>query len=304
VAGLAVAPTLAAALERLEDPGARPLAGGVGIMLARARGIDGGGDFVGVGHLPELLGWRAQDDGAIEIGAAVTLEALAEAMDDDRIPALLRSAAAAAANPGIRAVATIGGNVVDTGAGSDLVAALIALGAEVRIVRREAARTTALADLWTVAHDGSDDGPGRPPAVIALRPGDLIEALIIPSPAPVGWGWERLTLHGAMDRSAASLAVAILRGGGARVALTAAVTRPIRLGAVEGVLEAATGASSSAAGVDIRSQVRQAARDDLASAPVLADDRAPAAYRREVVPVLAERAALAALARARGPADA
>lgn len=302
--GLALVPTLAAALERLEDPGARPMAGGVGIMLARARGVDGGGDFVGVGHLPELLGWRAQADGSIAIGAAVTLESLAEAEDQDRVPALLRAAARDAANPGIRAVATIGGNVVDTGAASDLVAALIALGTDVRIVRRSDARVMAVADLWTVAHDGSDDGPGRPPEGIALRPGDLIESLIIPSPAPIGWGWERLTLHGAMDRSAASLAVAILPGGGVRVALTAAVTRPIRLGAVEGILEAATGDSSNAAGADMRSHVRQAARDDLAGAPALTDDRAPAAYRREVVPVLAERAVMAALARARGPADA
>jgi carbon-monoxide dehydrogenase medium subunit len=304
VAGLAVATTLAAALERLEDPGARPMAGGVGVMLARARGVDAGGEFVGVGHLPELLGWRTQADGSLAIGAAVTLESLAEAEDQDRVPALLRAAAGAAANPGIRAVATIGGNVVDTGAASDLVAALIALGADVRIVRRGDARVTALADLRTAAADGSDDGPGRPLAASKLRPGDLIESLMIPSPAPIGWGWERLTLHGAMDRSAASLAVAIRSDGAALVALTAAVTRPIRLRAVEGVIEATIAASASAAGSDVGTQVREAARDDLAGAPLLADDRAPAAYRREVVPVLAERAVTAALARARGTADA
>jgi CO/xanthine dehydrogenase FAD-binding subunit len=54
----------------------------------------------------------------------------------------------------------------------------------------------------------------------------------------------------------------------------------------------------------LSNRIRLAARADLADAPILADDRAPAAYRREVVPVLAERAVMAALARVRAVADA
>lgn len=299
VAGFAIATTLAAALERLDEPGVRPMAGGVGIMLARARGVDAGEDFIGVGHLPELQLAAARDDGSLEIGAGLTLEWLAEAVDPARVPPLLQAAAASAANPGIRAVATIGGNIVDTWSASDLVAALIALGASVRIIRRDDAREVALLDLWGA--DDSED-PGLPPAVPALRPGALIRSLSIPAPLPIGWGWERLTLHGAMDRSVASVAVAVFAGGRTRVALTAAVTRPIRLGAVERATDATPAAGADDAALGTR--VRRAARDDLAAAPVVADDRAPAAYRRQVVPILAERAVAAALARARGTADA
>lgn len=298
MAGFAIATTLAAALERLDEPGVRPMAGGVGIMLARMRGVDVGDDFVGVGHLPELQLAASRDDGSLEIGAGLTLEWLAESVDPARVPPLLQAAASSAANPGIRAVATIGGNIVDTGAASDLVAALIALGAAVRIARRDDRREVALLDLW--GPDDSED-PGLPGGLPALRPGDLIRSLSIPAPWPVGWGWERLTLHGAMDRSTASVAVAIFAGGRTRVALSAAVSRPIRLGAVERVADTAAGGADDAG---LGTRVRGAARDDLADAPIVADDRAPVAYRRQVVPVLAERAVAAALARARGTTDA
>lgn len=303
MAGLVVATTLAAALDRLTEPGARALAGGVGIMLARARGVDPGGDLVAIGLLPDLLRSRTDAEGTIELGAAITLESLAEPHDEDTVPALLRAAAGAAANPGIRSVATVGGNVVDTGAASDLVAALIALGAQVRIVRRGDSRVAALADLWASEGAAADDDPSRLLISVALRPGELIQSLTIPPPAPIGWGWERLTLHGAMDRSAASLAVTILPDGRARVALTAAVTLPIRLAEVERLVQA-TAAMGAPPGPELVARIRDAAREDLAAAPVLTDDRAPAAYRRQVVPVLAERAVVAALDRARVTANA
>lgn len=296
-----MAPTLADALDRLTVPGARAVSGGIAIMLARARGVDPGGDLVGIGLLPDLLRFESDPDGTIELGAALPLESLAGPDGEDSIPPILRAAAIATANPGIRSVATLGGNIADTGAASDLVAALIALGARIRIVRRDDSRVIPLADLWP-AGDRTDAGePGRPLAASALRTSELIQSVIVPAPAPIGWGWERLTLHGAMDRSGASLAVTIDSDGEARVALTAAVTRPIRLTAVELVVGtmAALGALPADPGPDLAARLRQAAREDLSTAPIVADDRAPAAYRRQVVPVLAERAVLAALDRAR-----
>lgn len=106
-------------------------------MLARARGVDPGGNLVGIGLLPDLLRFESGPDGTIELGAALTLEWLAGPDGGDQVPPLLRAAAIATANPGIRSVATLGGNIADAGAASDLVAALIALGARVRIVRHD-----------------------------------------------------------------------------------------------------------------------------------------------------------------------
>lgn len=95
-------------------------------MLARARGVDPGGNLVGIGLLPDLLRFESGPDGTIELGAALTLEWLAGPDGGGTVPPLLRAAAIATANPGIRSVATLGGNIADAGAASDLVAALIA----------------------------------------------------------------------------------------------------------------------------------------------------------------------------------
>ncbi len=243
-----IAPTLDLALDRLAtDTGARPIAGGVGVLLARALGTHVPDRWVGIGALPELS-WRR--DGAI--GAATTLEALAG------YGSLLAAVAAGIANPGVRVVGTIGGNVVAGGAASELAVALVALAASARLVGPGGERSVAAEDL-------------------VLQPGELVRSFEMPTGA-LAWGWQRLTLHGAMDRSSASVAVTIGEHG-VRVVVGCAAPLLLRLPATE------------AASVDgpLR-HVREAAAADLDGVALLDDDRATAAYRRRVIPVLVERA--------------
>jgi carbon-monoxide dehydrogenase medium subunit len=265
---LELASTLDGALDALSaDPALRPIAAGVGVMLARALGHPVGTRWLGVARLPELRERSGPGDGIARIGAAVTLEQLA----GGGTPAgLLAAAARSSANSGIRAVATLGGNVVAGSAWSDPVAALVALGAEVEIVATGGGRRIPVEDL----------------VASGLRPGELVRCFLVP--AARAWGWQRLTIRGAMDSSVASVAVAVGERPGAAVTFVA--DRVVRLPTVEGLLAADTGARPG----DVR--VREATSEDLATVTIRGTDRASERYLRRVLPVLVARAVAEALA--------
>jgi CO/xanthine dehydrogenase FAD-binding subunit len=91
-----------------------------------------------------------------------------------------------------------------------------------------------------------------------------------------------------MDSSVGS--VAVVAGPRARVAVTFAGDRVIRMPGVEQMLGSAERPG--------RSDVYEAAATDLAGIPLRTDDRASDRYRRRVIPVLVERAVRDAFDRA------
>lgn len=124
--------TVEAAVQRLAA-GARPLAGATWAMRAALRGEAPTHDWVSLRRLRALA---AIDVGpqALVAGAAVTHRELAGATAG--LPGLqaLAQAARGAANPAIRAAATLGGNLCTPGfPAADLAPALIALDAAVEI---------------------------------------------------------------------------------------------------------------------------------------------------------------------------
>jgi CO/xanthine dehydrogenase FAD-binding subunit len=274
---LRVATTLDEALMALRtDPGLWPMAGGVGVMLAAALGAPPAADrWLSIGGLAELRGVGSGRDGSTVVGAATTLADLADAAHI--APGLLSAAARSTANAGIRAVATIGGNVIAGGAASDPVAALVALDAAAELVSIGRTRRVAVLEL---IRDG-------------VAPGELVRAFHIPADgptsdgSPIGWGWQRLPYRGAMDSSIAS--VAVVAGRRPRVAVTFAAGTVLRLRSVEGLL-AEGGSGGRRSGT-----VRDAASGDLGSVRLHRDHRASEAYRRRVVPVLVARAVAQAL---------
>ncbi|MBR0751942.1 FAD binding domain-containing protein [Bradyrhizobium jicamae] len=133
-----VAPSLATALDALNDYGAdgAPFAGGTWIMRAPIRHQQLKARYVAIGTIPELSAIRIDAD-AIEIGAAVTHAALASALADLPELAVLTSAAGSSANPAIRAMATIGGNLSASDfSAADCVPALLCLDAQVEIASK------------------------------------------------------------------------------------------------------------------------------------------------------------------------
>jgi len=134
-----VAPSLAVALDTLNDygPDGAAFAGGTWIMRAPIRHQPLKTHYVAIGKIPELTVIRIGTD-AIEIGAAVTHAALTAALTDLPEFAVLAAAAGRSANPAIRAMATIGGNLSASDfSAADCVPALLCLDTQVEVSSRD-----------------------------------------------------------------------------------------------------------------------------------------------------------------------
>ncbi|HEY3523870.1 MAG TPA: FAD binding domain-containing protein [Candidatus Limnocylindrales bacterium] len=258
------------------EPAARPVAGGVGLLLRAAFGESLPDHVVAVGRLPELRSIEPERDG-VRIGAAVTLAELARSQIVRVRAPLLAAAAEAAANPGVRTTATLGGNLLDRPGASDLVATALALDAEVVSADERAEATHTLRSLLETRAANAD----HPPRL-------LLVAIVVPRADR--WGFERLTTRGAGDRPAATVAMSF-SGSGERSTVAAWATwiadRPVPLvKAGRAVLDGAPDAA-----------LRAAVDEDLDGLAMADDLRATAAYRRRVLPVLVRRAFEAARAR-------
>jgi CO/xanthine dehydrogenase Mo-binding subunit/CO/xanthine dehydrogenase FAD-binding subunit len=97
--------TVEAAVDALKGGGA-PLAGGTDLLPSRQQGLVRAGHFASLIEIAEMQGVRQEADGSVAIGAATTLAALAKAL-----PMLLPTIATIASAQ-IRAMATVGGNLL------------------------------------------------------------------------------------------------------------------------------------------------------------------------------------------------
>ncbi|MCE9634942.1 MAG: FAD binding domain-containing protein [Planctomycetes bacterium] len=111
-------PTTAADVLKLLSPTARPKAGGNDLLDLAKRGVSTPATLVDLSRIsvqeggPRFDGVTVAEGGQLEIGARVTLAQIAASADVLRIFPALADAAAAAATPQIRNVATLGGNLL------------------------------------------------------------------------------------------------------------------------------------------------------------------------------------------------
>jgi CO/xanthine dehydrogenase FAD-binding subunit len=275
VAELVVPTTLDVALRLLAAPSARPIAGGVAVLLHAQLGEALATRYVAVAQLPELRGITGSErteEPMVVIGAATTVAEIAASRLLRGAAPLLVEAAAATANPGIRTTATIGGNIIDGFGGSDLVAALLALDADAMWAVGRQQWTAPLAAGIPGAHAPSAAGP----LLLAVRV----------ATAARGWDLVRVQTRGSGDRPAITVAAARREGPDGGHALAAWATmiasQPVALVATATAFHA--GVSDLRAAVDV----------DLADVEVTGDLRASAWYRRRVLAVAAGRALAAA----------
>lgn len=279
--------SLVEAIQLLHDePAAQPLAGGVAI-LQRAR-LEGslGRAYVHLGRIPELQGIYLQD-GSLVIGAMTSLATVASWPAVAEFAPLLRCAAEQAASPGVRAQATLGGNLVAGAAASDPAAALLALGAAITLANERGNRSLRLSAALA-----------RGPAWLAQD--SVLVSVSVPAVGASGWAFERVTVRGAADSSTATIAVQLAvtegRVAAARAWATAVDERPLRLATFESVLVGQR--VDVVARADADGESRRAAERDAAGAALLDDARASAWYRAAVIVELALRAAATAARRA------
>ncbi|MBI4012862.1 MAG: FAD binding domain-containing protein [Candidatus Rokubacteria bacterium] len=272
-----------------EDPaGLTIFAGGTDLMV-RARERVAAGPVLDVAGVAELrrVGLEGEE---LVVGACVTYaDCLTSALIARACPLLVR-VAERFASPQIRNVATLGGNVANASPAGDGVAALWALDARVEALTPGGPVTRPIAEVVL--------GPGR----LGLPAGGVLTAFRVPAAVPgEGAAFYKLVNRAwpehPMAISVASVAARLgLDGEGrvalARVALGAVAPTPVRALAAEAALLGRPPAPEV---------VAEASRLAAEAARPIADVRASAAYRRDVLPALVRTAIDAALAAAREP---
>jgi carbon-monoxide dehydrogenase medium subunit len=273
---LYVARSLADALAALAERGraASVLAGATWIMRAPLRHEPQDLSYVAISRIDEL---RRIDvfDHEISIGACVTHAELANALASLPECSALAQAAGSSANPAVRHVATIGGNLCTSGfAAADLVPALICLGAELEIARPEGGERLTVERFLTIRE--------------AIAPGCVVRRVIVPRTMRCS-AHIRLPLRKAGDYPVAIVSLAATLGPTGIVE-----SARLAVGSVEPVARRWTQLEAGLVGraLDPRHAAEQAERlcADFSGREGI---EAPGWYRVKVLPSLVRRAVVA-----------
>lgn len=131
-----------------ENPGdGRIIAGGTWLMRAGIRGERLPAKLVSLERIENSAAVARRDNGW-RLGPMVTHDAVARRLEPTAALTALVQAASRSANPGVRRLATVGGNLATTDfAAADIVPALIALDASVMVVDKRGTRTLRVEDF-------------------------------------------------------------------------------------------------------------------------------------------------------------
>lgn len=248
--------------------GAAVLAGGTWMMRDPRRGLALPERVVALSGIAELQSVDVFDD-RVSFGASVTHSALAGALAGVAGLEGLAAAAIGAANPAIRRVATVGGNLCATDfAAADLVPALLALDAQVELALPDGPRMLALSDFLMER--------------AALLKTALLTRVIVRRDV-VASAHVRLPLRKAGDYPVAIVSIARATDGGTRIAV----------GSVEPVARRWTALEAALAGQAFTPEEAQALAEKTNDFIGRDGIEAEGWYRREVLPALVRRAFVA-----------
>lgn len=275
------------ALETLAEHGAGAsiVAGGTDLVV-RARGTKTPlpDALVAVHRLSELDGIQ-EDAGAVSIGALVSYQQMEDSeLLRDRYTALV-DAARLVGSPATRHVGTLGGNLCNASPAMETGSPLLVFDARVELRSSADSRRLGIADFL--------EGPGQSSA----KPEELLTEVVIPAiPDNAGSAYLRLEYRQAMEIAIVGAAALVMIDGDgtcteARIALTAVAPTCVRAPEAEAVL------AGNAPMDELLAEAGAAAAKVVAP---IDDVRASADYRREMVPVIVERALGLAIERARG----
>ncbi|MGY3603069.1 MULTISPECIES: FAD binding domain-containing protein [unclassified Bradyrhizobium] len=274
--------TLADAVKLLADLGddARPLAGGHSLVPMMKLRLATPTHLVDLHGVADLKGMRRDGD-TIVIGAMTTQhELLASAAIRQSLP-ILQEAAALIADPQVRYLGTIGGNVANGDPGNDMPALMIVLGANFRLSGPGGEREVAASEFYQGAY------------FTALEPGEILTSISIPVP-PAGHGYAYEKLKRKVGDYATAAAAVVLTMAGGKVATCA-----IGLTNLHETPLLATDAANAAIGSNLdAATLKQAASAAEAIMAPAADARGPVEYRKHVGGIMVMRALQRAAGRA------
>ena len=239
-------------------------------------------------HLVDLqdvseLKYIAEDGGDLVIGAMTTqTEVIASDLLAQKCP-ILAEAALQIADPQIRNLGTLGGNVANGDPGNDMPAIMQALDARYDLAGPNGTRQVSAREFYEGAY------------FTALVDGEILTAIRFATPT-AGHGWSYAKQKRKIGDYATAAAAVILTLSGdnctsASVALTNLAATPLHAAAAA---EALVGSTLDTASVD------KAAAEAMAIADPASDGRGPADFRTRVAGVMVRRAVEAARERAAG----
>jgi carbon-monoxide dehydrogenase medium subunit len=259
---------------------ARPLAGGhslIPMMKLRMAAPEHLIDLSGVADLKGIC----EDGDGIVIGATTTQhELIASDLLAAKLP-IIAETSLVIADPQIRYLGTLGGNVANGDPGNDMPALMQCLNATYRIAGPSGDREIAARDFYEAAY------------FTALAPEELVTAVRIPTPpAGHGYAYEKLKRK-VGDYATAAAAVMLTRSGGTvsscSVALTNVGDTPLYAAEASEILTGST--------LDDDTVNRAVAAAEAITMPA-SDGRGPAEYRTKMAGVMVRRALARAAERA------
>jgi aerobic carbon-monoxide dehydrogenase medium subunit len=259
---------------------ARPLAGGHSLLPMMKLRLASPEHLIDLHGIASLKGVRREGDRVV-IGAMTTQHELLESAEIGKSLPILHETALQIADPQVRYMGTLGGNVANGDPGNDMPALMMTLGATYRLEGPLGGRDVAATDFYQGAY------------FTALEPAEILTSIVVPiPPAGHGYAYEKLKRK-VGDYATAAAAVVLTMSGGVVATCTIGLTNlsetpllaPDAASAVIGTrLEAAALKRASTAAEAIMSPA--------------ADGRGPAEYRKHVGGIMVARALQRAAQRA------
>jgi aerobic carbon-monoxide dehydrogenase medium subunit len=251
---------------------ARAIAGGHSLIPMMKLRLASPAHLIDLSGVADLKGIR-EDGRDIVIGAMTTQhELVGSELLANEIP-ILRETSLQIADPQVRYVGTVGGNVANGDPGNDMPAVMMCLNATYHAVGKTGERRIAAREFYQGAY------------LTALKPGELVTAIRIPVPAAGhGYAYEKLKRKIGDYATAAAAVVLTLNGGKVAtcsVGLTNVAETPLWAEEAGKIL---TGSALDAATVK-----KAVAAAEAITSPA-SDGRGPAAYRTKMAGVMLTRA--------------
>jgi carbon-monoxide dehydrogenase medium subunit len=271
-----------ALLGRYRDE-AKVLSGGQSLLPLLKLRLGSAAHLVDIGKIPDLEYIR-EEGGLLKIGGRTRESALEHSDLVRKKYPLLSDTAEVIADPLVRNLATVGGNLAHGDPANDHPATMLAYGAEVVATGPKGARTIPIDKFFTGLF------------ATALAPDEILTEIRIPAPAAKSGGAYVKLERKVGDFATAAAAAQVTLGKGGEVekvgiGLTNAGPTPIRASAAEQFLK---GKKPDAAAI------AEAAKLAAQAASPSADRRGSVEYKKNMARVLTGRALTKAVARAQG----
>jgi carbon-monoxide dehydrogenase medium subunit len=238
------------------------LAGGHTLLPVMKQRLASPSDVIDLARIKELVGIQSAGDALVIKAATTYYDIMSSAEVKNTIPALV-SLTKVVGDPAVRYRGTIGGSIANNDPAADYPAAVLALNATVNTNKRAIKADDFFTGLFSTA----------------LQDGEIITSISFPVPSRAGYSKMR---HPASRFALTAVFVARGRTGDVRVAATGASQNGVmRIPAIETALKA----NFSASALDSVT---------ISADGLLADIHGSAAYRANLIKVMAQRAVDAA----------